>query len=272
METATANSTEYVKGQLYFIPLANLQPDPNQPRKVMDAQALDELTASVQRHGVLEPVLFRQDDGGLLYCVAGERRCAAAKNAGLLQVPALFVDGNEGEIALVENLMRQDLTPVEEAEGLQRLMDEQKYTQEQLGTMIGKARTTVGDILTLNRLPQAIRDDCRGDRQISRATLIDIARKKQERGMSTAYNSYKAKQQKGKTTRQKKDPNEPQSMLDMMDKTATKIKAVDTSAWADDDKAGFQAALTNLRAAIDNLLATAEPTKTATKKPSKKLS
>jgi len=96
----------------------------------------------------------------------------------------------------VENLLRQDLTAVEEAEALQRLMIDQSYTQEQLGVIVGKARTTVGDILTLNKLPQEIRDECRGDRQISRSTLIDIARKKQVRGMMTAYNSYKAKQQK----------------------------------------------------------------------------
>ncbi|MDO8723593.1 MAG: hypothetical protein Q7J31_15405 [Syntrophales bacterium] len=86
----------------------------------------------------------------------------------------------------------------------------------QLAGIIGKARTTVGDILTLNKLPQAIRDECRGDRQITRSTLIEIARKKQERSMTTAYNAYKVKQQKGKATRQKKDPNEPQAVFDMM--------------------------------------------------------
>jgi len=97
-------------------------------------------------------------------------------------------------------------------------MDEQNFTQEQLGGIVGKARTTVRDILTINRLPQAIRDECRGDRTITRQTFIDIARKKQERGMITAYNAYRLKQQKakesgGQTPNQPpgKNPNNPQN-------------------------------------------------------------
>jgi ParB family chromosome partitioning protein len=91
------------------------------------------------------------------------------------------------EIALVENLLRQDLTAVEEAEGLQALMVEQKYTQEQLGGIIGKAQNTLSEILSLNKLPQEIRDECRGDRTIAKNTLIEIAKSKQRRGMLTLY-------------------------------------------------------------------------------------
>ena len=167
----------YAPNQLHRVPLAELQPDPAQPRKYMDPQALEELTASVRQNGIIEPVVCRQDTRtGLIYVVAGERRCAAARLTGLSHVPAIFIEGdNYAEIALVENLLRQDLTAVEEAEALQRLLMDQKYTQEQLGVVVGKARTTVGDILTLNRLPQEIRDDCRGDREITRKTLIEIA-------------------------------------------------------------------------------------------------
>ena len=140
-------------------------------------------------------------------------------------VPAVYIpNANYAEVALVENLLRQDLTAVEEAEALQRLMTEQSYTQEQLGVIVGKARTTVGDILTLNKLPQEIRDECRGNRQISRSTPIDIARKKQVRGMMTAYNSYKTKQQKVKGTRQKKDLNDPAALLDAINKLIDKLK------------------------------------------------
>lgn len=80
---------------------------------------------------------------------------------GLTTLPAIFVEGNPSEIALVENLLRQDLTSVEEAEALQRLKDEQQYSDEQLSGVIGKARTTVSDIMLINRLPVAIRDECR---------------------------------------------------------------------------------------------------------------
>ena len=254
----------YKKGKLYDLPIIDLKPDPNQPLKSMDPQALEELTASITRVGIIQPLLFRvpvhpepvegQQSPNLIL-VAGERRFRAAQLAGLLTVPGICVEGNPSEIALVENLLRQDLTSVEEAEALQRLMEEQKYSQEQLAVIIGKARQTINEILLVNRLPQEIRDECRGDRKISRASLIEIARKKQVRGMQTAFNAYKAKQQKGKTTRQKKDPNEPQAFFDMVDKAMTRIQSIDTSAWTDEEKANFQTSLANLKIEINNHLA-----------------
>ena len=144
--------------------------------------------------------------------------------------------------------------PVEEAEGLQALMTEQKYTQEQLGGIIGKAQNTLSEILSLNKLPQDVRDDCRGDRTISKNALITIAKKKQARSMTTAYIAYKAKLQKGNPPRQKKDPNEPQAVFDMMDKSMTKIRSIDTSAWTDDDNTNFQTSLISLKTEIDNYL------------------
>ncbi|MFZ4439567.1 MAG: ParB/RepB/Spo0J family partition protein [Syntrophales bacterium] len=173
----------YQKGNLYNLSIIDLKPDPNQPRKSMDQQALDELIASIKTHGSIQPILFRvAADSPYLIIVAGERRYKAAQQAGLLVLPGICVEGNPAEIALVENMLRQDLTPVEEAEGLQALMTEQKYTQEQSGGIIGKAQNT-----------QEIRDDCRGDRTISRSSLVTIAKKKQVRSMTTAYIAYKAR-------------------------------------------------------------------------------
>ena len=213
---------------------------------------MDDITASVAKLGVLQPILFRLDTAGNKIIVAGERRASAALAAGLVTIPALYLpDANYSEVALVENLLRQDLTAVEEAEALQRLMTEQQYSQEQMGVIVGKARTTVGDILTLNKLPKEIRDECRGDRQISRQTLLNIARKKQVRAMTTAYNSYKTKLQKGKTPRQKKDPNDAAAMLDSFGKLTEKIKILDSRAWSVDDIALFKAALTEQKLAID---------------------
>jgi ParB family chromosome partitioning protein len=145
--------------------------------------------------------------------VAGERRVSAARRAGLTTISGIYIEGNYAEIALVENLLRQDITAVEEAEALQSLMNERQYTQDQLGAIIGKARSTLSEILSLNKLPEEIRDDCRGDRTISRATLITIAKKKQARATTTAYNTYKAKQTKAKTIRVKKDSTDPKSLL-----------------------------------------------------------
>jgi ParB family chromosome partitioning protein len=247
--------TAYDKGKLYEINLNDLQADPDQPRKIIDAQGLEDITASVAKLGVLQPILFRSGAEGKLVIVAGERRVNAARAVGLATIPAMYIaDANFAEVALVENLLRQDLTAVEEAEALQRLMTDQGYTQEQMGVIVGKARTTVGDILTLNKLPQEIRDECRGDRQITRQTLIDIARKKQARGMTTAYNSYKAKLQKGKSTRQKKDPKDPALLLEVINKTTEKIRNLDKTAWSVDDTALIRTALADLKTGIESCL------------------
>jgi len=272
-------TAKYKKGKLYDLPISDLNPDPNQPRKSMDPQALEELTASVKRVGIIQPLLFRVAEGGQisnlspdsanlsprpLYLVAGERRFRAAQIAGLTTIPGICVEGNPSEIALVENLLRQDLTTVEEAEALQRLKEEQKYTDEQLSGVIGKARSTITEIMTLNKLPQEIRDECRGDRQISRATLLEIARKKQARSMLKAYAACKAKQQKGKTTRTKTDPNASQLVFDLCDKAATKINTIDTSAWTEEEKANLQISLNSLKSTIETFLAA--PAKKASKK------
>jgi ParB family chromosome partitioning protein len=252
---AEQTTVTYEKGKLYNLLLSDLQADPDQPRKVIDAQGLEDITASVAKLGVLQPILFRTAADGTLIIVAGERRATAARAAGLVTIPAVYIaDANYAEVALVENLLRQDLTAVEEAEALQRLMTDQSYTQEQMGSIVGKARSTVGDILTLNKLPQEIRDECRGDRQISRSTLIDIARKKQVRGMTTAYNSYKARQTKVKGTRQKKDPNDPATLIDAINKMTDKIRNLDKAAWSVDDATLFETALLGLKSEIENSL------------------
>ena len=244
----------YEKGNLYQIPIADFKLDPAQPRKVVDPDALAELAASIAKFGILQPLLFREADQGWVYIVAGERRFKAAQKAGLLVIPAICVTGDYAEIALIENLQRQDLTTVEEAEALQRLKDEKKYTDEQLSGVIGKARQTVSEILTLNRLPMEIRDKCRGDRQISRRTLIDISRKTQERAMITAYNAYIDKQNQVKGSRQKKDPNDPVAAVEIAQKTVTKIDNIDTTAWTDEERESFHVTLVELRDKIDSFL------------------
>jgi len=116
----------------------------------MDAQSLDELAATIQKHGVLEPVLFRVAPNGGIYVVAGERRVAASQQVGRTEIPGVFIDGNAAEIALVENLQRQDLTPVEEAEALQRLKEEQQYTDEPQAffDLLGKTGTKIDAVDT----------------------------------------------------------------------------------------------------------------------------
>jgi len=190
-ETADA---VYEKGRLYTLPIGNIQPDPNQPRKYFDEEGLAELTQSIRDKGVLQPVLVRVEEGGAVFLIAGERRLKAAEAAGLTEVPALFIhDDRPQEIALIENSLRQNLTAIEEAEAAGRLVTELNYTQEQVGKVLGKKLSTVSEILSLNRLPAAIRDECRVNPACPRRVLVEIARKKQERGMLTLYEKYKAK-------------------------------------------------------------------------------
>jgi ParB family transcriptional regulator, chromosome partitioning protein len=259
MEDKTMDSSGlYEKGKLYHLSLNVILADPNQPRKVMEAQALDELASSIGKHGILEPILFRRNEDGSLIVVAGERRIAAARKAGLNAVPAIYVDGNCSEIALVENLLRQDLTAVEEAEALQRLMDQQKYTHEQLSGVIGKARTTISDILLINRLPLEIRDDCRGNRLISKKILIEISRKKQERAMLTAYYDYKNKLQQVKRTRRKKSDAASadgfESLAVMIDRILTRLNDGQMNDREDENPDNFRNTLERLRDRINAFL------------------
>jgi ParB family chromosome partitioning protein len=139
--------------------LIRLQPERNQPRKRFDASAIEELAASIRERGILQPILVRR--AGTEYrIIAGERRWRAAQKAGLHQIPALVKDlGDEAafEVALIENLQRQDLDPLEEAEAYRRLCEEHGLTQEEAAKRVGKDRSSVANAMRLLRLPQEIR-------------------------------------------------------------------------------------------------------------------
>ncbi|MCK9392818.1 MAG: ParB/RepB/Spo0J family partition protein [Syntrophales bacterium] len=234
-----ATAETYTPSQLYSVPLAELQSDPNQPRKYLDSQALEELTASVVQHGVLEPILFRQDkQTGFLYVIAGERRCAAARKAGLSTVPAVFIDSdNYAEIALVENILRQDLTPVEEAEALKRLQDEHAYKQEDLARILGKAPATISETLSLTKLPQQVRDECRQDPSVPKKVLIGLAKNKQQRSMITQYQKYRKAQAKAAapTTRTTAKTSPAQTLAGALETVEKKISALDFGTFSGED-------------------------------------
>lgn len=161
------------------LPLSAIQPNPDQPRKTFDETKLRELTASIERHGLLQPILVQKrtgEDGYLL--VAGERRFRAHQRLEKATIPALVIVGKADEIALIENLQREDLNPLEEAEALQRMIDRYDYTQEALGQIIGKAQNTVSEVLRLNSLPPAIKTEYRTSDTVpvSKSALIELTR------------------------------------------------------------------------------------------------
>ena len=242
----------YEKGKLYQISIIDFKPDPNQPRKSLDPQALAELTASVKSHGIIQPILFRvAPETTYLFIVSGERRYKAAKDAGLLTIPGICVEGNAAEIALIENIQRQDLTCMEEAEALKRLKDEEKYTDEQLSGVIGKARQTVSDTLLLNRLPQEIRDECRGDRRFTRTALLEIARKKQTRAMTTAFNNYKEQLQKTEEgSKERVKLSDAAKFCQALDSTRERLAKTEVADWSDEDIQSANEAAVSLQEAL----------------------
>lgn len=143
------------------IPLAELEGNPLQPRRRFDQEALEELAATIRTHGVLTPVVIRRSPRGY-QVVAGERRVRAARLAGLTRIPAVIREASNAqalEMALVENLQREDLNPLEAAEAYRRLVEEFGLTQEEVAERLGRNRSSVANALRLLRLPRRIRED-----------------------------------------------------------------------------------------------------------------
>jgi len=144
----------YIAGKLYQLDPREISLDRTQPRKYLDEQAMTELKTSIQKHGVLQPVLVRTGENGGLMLVSGERRYQASVAAGLATIPAIFIKGDPMEVAIVENLLREGLTAIEEAEAIDRLRNAHNYQLGDLSQVLGKTESTLSEILSLNRLPQ----------------------------------------------------------------------------------------------------------------------
>lgn len=143
------------------LPINEIIPNKDQPRKTFDEGALQELADSIVQHGVLQPLLVRPLTTGGYQLVAGERRWRAARIAGLKEVPVVIKelsDVETMEIAIIENLQREDLNPIEEAEGLQALIDRCGFTQEDVAVSVGKSRPAIANSLRLLKLPPEVRD------------------------------------------------------------------------------------------------------------------
>ena len=141
------------------LPLREMEPDPGQPRKTFDDETLAELSASIAEHGLLQPIAVRPKPSGGYLIVAGERRWRASRMAGLTEVPVIVKDVTDEqamELALVENLQREDLDPVEEAAGIRELMTRCDLTQEQAARKLGKSRSALANSLRLLSLPETV--------------------------------------------------------------------------------------------------------------------
>ena len=150
---------EAVSNQKTTLRVGLLEPKSSQPRKTFEAQPLEALAASISVHGVLQPILVRELPNGKYQIVAGERRWRASKLAGLAEVPVIIIEGDEreaAEIALVENIQREDLNPVEEAMAYRQLSEEYGMTQEEISAKIGKSRSAIANFERLLDLPDEV--------------------------------------------------------------------------------------------------------------------
>ena len=152
----SSNSPSRIKSsEISFIPLENIVTNPWQPRNDFEEQSLIELSESIRRHGIIQPITVREVDNDSYQLISGERRVRAAKMAGLIQIPAYIrtaTDLQLIEMALIENIQREDLNPIEIALSLQRLIDEFNITQESLASKVAKSRSLVTNYLRLMKI------------------------------------------------------------------------------------------------------------------------
>ena len=155
------NSVEEINSSTNKLKIMEIEPNHDQPRKIFDEKALSELADSISQHGVLQPLVVRPLTNGGYQLVAGERRWRAARIAGLSEVPVIIkelTDEETIEIAMIENLQREDLNPLEEALGYSYMMDELKITQEEAAEKVGKSRPAIANALRLLKLPEEIQE------------------------------------------------------------------------------------------------------------------
>lgn len=147
--------------EFQYININYIHPDPNQPRKKIDQETLKELVESIKNYGVLQPLIVQKIKAESYRIIAGERRWQASKIVGLTQMPVLIKEVNEQksfEIALIENIQRENLNPIEEAQSYIRLIENNKYTQEDLAQIIGKNRTHISNMIRINSLPPSVKE------------------------------------------------------------------------------------------------------------------
>lgn len=210
-------------GGVVTLRLSEIEPNRDQPRKIFSEEALNELADSIREHGVLQPLLVRPLPGGSYQLVAGERRWRASRMAGLQEVPVVIREMDEEqamEIALIENLQREDLNAIEEATGYKQLMERYGMTQEQVAKRVGKSRPAIANALRLLNLPQKVMDMV-GEGEVSpghaRALLafddqdriVEIAQKVKTGKYSVRDIERMAKNQDEKKEKAAKAPEEP---------------------------------------------------------------
>ncbi|MBX7098071.1 MAG: ParB/RepB/Spo0J family partition protein [Myxococcaceae bacterium] len=235
-----------VRGGVTRVPVDQIAADPDQPRRHFDETLLEELASSIKTQGLLQPVLVRRDGKGYRI-IAGERRWRAAQRAGLTELPVVVREASDAEafeLALVENLQRSDLSPLEEAEGYRRLVEERRWTQEQVAERVGKERSTVANALRLLGLPPEVKQLLEaGELDMGHARtllgagrqsdMVALAREAVKDGLSVRALEAKVKEgrpaAKPKKTEAKQSAEARQLVEDLQRRLGTKVRLIQRS-------------------------------------------
>ncbi len=215
---ADARAPSTAAGGAVPVPITQIHPDRQNPRKDFDESALQELAASLKNQGVLQPILLRKDGRGGYRIIAGERRWRAAQRAGLTEIPALVRDASDSEayeLALVENIQRAELNPLEEAEAYRHMVEHRRMTQEQVADRVGKNRASVANALRLLALPNEVKQLLiEGDLDMGHARailglsrpndMVALARDVITDKLTVRETEARVKDQKGPSTSKKK--------------------------------------------------------------------
>jgi len=205
----TSSDTAVGRGGVREIDIARIRPNPNQPRVQFDEEALDELADSIRERGVLQPILLRPEGEDYLI-IAGERRWRAAQRARLHSIPAIVREVDESttaELALIENIQRLDLNPLEEAEGYRQLIQRHGHTQDDVGRIVHKSRSHVANLLRLLDLPEFVRQSLlKGDISMGHARAVATAEDPDELTRVIIAKGLSVRQAEDWTRRQRKRP------------------------------------------------------------------
>ncbi|NCU41053.1 ParB/RepB/Spo0J family partition protein [Candidatus Saccharibacteria bacterium] len=221
---------EYENGKMYDVPLSELSENPDQPRKGFDVSALEALKNSIKDHGLLQPILVKESNDGSVIIVSGERRFRACKDLKKESIAAWFTDGDPKKLALIENLIRDDLTPMETSNALKALEETYPKDRGALASAIGKSQSLVSEILSLQDLPENFRTEIVGSKDYALRRLKKIAvckNKEEQRRMCDAYkeqveakkNNTKRARAKGKDLVAKKIEGMAEQMQALIEKS-----------------------------------------------------
>jgi ParB family transcriptional regulator, chromosome partitioning protein len=204
-----ADDAQATRGGIREIDIARIKPNPNQPRVQFDEDALDELAESIRQRGVLQPILLKPHGEDYLI-VAGERRWRAAQRARLHSIPAIvreIDDSATAELALIENIQRQDLNPLEEAEGYRQLIQRHGHTQDDIGRIVHKSRSHISNLLRLLELPEFVRQSLlQGDISMGHARAVATADDPEELTRQIVARGLSVRQAEERARREKRRP------------------------------------------------------------------